>query len=221
MSSKLMLIGSRGHAHALLALLTRLGSYEPVGLIDSFRPAGSQAHGLPILGTEADVPNLCERHGIRNLLVAIGDNYKRQAMSERLHSHCPEIIFPHLVDPTAVVASDAQLAPGVVVMAQAHVGAGCVLGEGSLLNTRASLDHDSRMDAYASLAPGVVTGGRVLIGRGSAICLGALLSNNLQIGAGTVVGAGSLVLRDLPADVLAYGTPARVVRNRQPGESYL
>lgn len=217
----IMLIGSSGHAHALLALLARHGGYQVVGLIDSFRPAGGQAHGLPILGSEAEVPHLCERHGVRHLLVAIGDNHQRQAMTERLHKRCPEFLFPTLVDPSAVVALDAQLAQGVVVMAQAHVGAGCVLAEGTLLNTMASLDHDSRMDAFASLAPGVITGGHVVIGRGSAICLGAMLGNNLKIGACTVVGAGSLVLKDLPDAVVAYGTPARVMRNRQPDEPYL
>ena len=118
----LLLIGASGHAHALLALLSRHGAYEPVGLIDSFQPGGSQAHGLPILGSEADVARLCARHGVRHLLVAIGTNHQRQAMTERLRAQLPDAIFPTLVDPTAVVAADAQLGPGVVVMAQAHVG---------------------------------------------------------------------------------------------------
>jgi acetyltransferase-like isoleucine patch superfamily enzyme len=36
-----------------------------------------------------------------------------------------------------------------------------------------------------------------------------------------VVGAGSLVLKDLPAGVVGYGSPARVTRNRQTDEPYL
>lgn len=216
-----MVIGASGHAHALLALLKRHGGYEAVGWIDSFQPVGTSVHGLRILGGEADVPQLCARHGLRHLVVAIGHNALRQAMTQRLHQLLPDAVFPALVDPSAVVAADAQLAHGVVVMAQAHVGAGCELGEGVLVNTHASLDHDCHMDAFASLAPGVVTGGRVRIGARSFIGLGARLIQRVQIGCETVVGAGSLVLQDLPAGVLAYGAPARVVRSRQADEPYL
>ncbi|QPN64310.1 acetyltransferase [Synechococcus sp. CBW1004] len=221
MAAPLLIIGASGHAHALLALLQRHGGFQPVGLIDSFKAPGSQVHGLPILGGETDLPRLCGCHGVQHLLVAIGDNFQRQAISERIRRELPTAIFPTLVDPSAVVAPDAHLVAGVVVMAQAHVGAGCMLEEGALLNTRASLDHDSTMSPYASLAPGVVTGGRVRIGARSFVGLGAQLIQRIQIGQDTVVGAGALVLSDMPERVLTYGAPARVVRSRQPDEPYL
>jgi sugar O-acyltransferase (sialic acid O-acetyltransferase NeuD family) len=220
MGQPLLLIGASGHAHALLSMLQRHGSYTPVGWIDSSQTAGSEAHGLPILGTEADVPQLCQIHGVQHLLVGIGDNHQRQAITQRLQRQLPQAVFPSLVDPTAVVAADAQLGPGAVVMAQAHVGAGCVLETGALVNTQANLEHESRLAAFASLAPGAITGGCARIGDGSFIGLGACLIQGVEVGANTVVGAGSLVLADLPAGILAYGTPARVVRRRQAHEPY-
>lgn len=221
MAAPLLIIGASGHAHALLALLQRHGGFQPVGLIDSFQTPGSRLHGLAILGGEEDVSRLCRTHGVVHLLVAIGDNGQRQAMTERLRAQMPDAVFPSLVDPTAVVAADAQLAAGVVVMAQAHVGAGCVLETGSLLNTHASLDHDGGLNAYASLAPGVITGGRVHIGARSFIGLGSRVIQKVQIGRDTIVGAGALVLNDLPDHVLAFGSPARIVRGRLSDELYL
>ena len=123
--SPLLLIGASGHSRSLLALLKRHGRFQPVGLVDSFQRAGAEVDGLPILGGEADVPSLCRLYDVQHLLVAIGDNAQRQAMTERLQANIPDAAFPMLVDPTAVVAADAQLAPGVVVMPLAHVGAGC------------------------------------------------------------------------------------------------
>ena len=218
---RILVIGASGHAHSLLALLQRHGGYRPVGLIDSFQPAGTCLHGMQILGGEDDVPQLCDRHNVQHLVVAFGDNFQRQAMTERLQRRCPEALWPSLVDPTAVVAADARLGPGVVVMAQAHVGAGCLLDSGSLLNTKASLDHDGDLGAFASLAPGSITGGRVRTGDRSFIGLGARVIQGVQIGCDTVVGAGSLVLQDLPAGVLAYGAPARVMRSRPADQPYL
>jgi maltose O-acetyltransferase len=41
---------------------------------------------------------------------------------------------------------------------------------------------------------------------------GALVLPGVSIGEGSVIGAGSVVTRDVPAGVLAFGNPCRVVR---------
>lgn len=220
-SLPLLVVGAGGHARSLLALLRRHGGFTPVGLIDSFRPGGPSLDGVPVLGAEADAPDLCEQHEIRHLLVAIGDNARREAMTKRLAALVSNAVFPPLIDPTAVVDSGVRLGAGVVILAQAHVGPGSELADGVLLNTKASLDHDARLDPFASLAPGVICGGRVSIGARSFIGLGSQLIHGLRVGADTVVGAGSLLLDPLPAGVLAYGRPAQVIRSRRPDEPYL
>ena len=52
----------------------------------------------------------------------------------------------------------------------------------------------------------------VHIGRNCWIGAGALIMPGIRIGDNTVVGAGSVVTRDLPADVVAVGNPCRVLR---------
>jgi maltose O-acetyltransferase len=47
---------------------------------------------------------------------------------------------------------------------------------------------------------------------------GALILPGVRIGSRTVIGAGSVVTRDLPEGVLAAGNPCRVVRSLEPGE---
>ena len=42
------------------------------------------------------------------------------------------------------------------------------------------------------------------------------IGDDVQIGPNTVVGAGAVVVKDLPADVVAVGNPARVVRQLPP-----
>ena len=77
------------------------------------------------------------------------------------------------------------------------------------------------MGQFSSLAPRAVTGGGVKIGAFSAIAIGAVLSHSIAIGDHTVVGAGATALKDVPDRVVVYGTPARVIRRRNPGDSYL
>jgi acetyltransferase-like isoleucine patch superfamily enzyme len=104
---------------------------------------------------------------------------------------------------------------GAVINPNARVGAFCVV------NTNASLDHGSEMGDFSGLLPNAATGGNVSIGAFAAVCQGANIIHGVKIGDHTVVGAGATVLENVPPRVVAYGTPARVIRAREPGEPYL
>ena len=54
---------------------------------------------------------------------------------------------------------------------------------------------------------------RISIGADAWICAGAVVSKGSTVGAGTTVGANAFVRGDIPAGVLAAGTPAKVVRS--------
>ena len=87
--------------------------------------------------------------------------------------------------------------------------------EGSLINTGASLDHESVLEAFASLGPGAHTGGGVAIGQRSVIGLNAGILQGRNVGADSVIGAQSLVTSDIESGVVAVGSPARAIRTRQ------
>ena len=57
--------------------------------------------------------------------------------------------------------------------------------------------------------------GKVVIGRNARIGSHSLVMPGVTVGDGAVVGAFSFVNRDVPARAVAYGIPARVVKNRK------
>lgn len=215
-----LIIGSGGHARAVLDALHAEGRLRVAGLIDSFQQAGTRRLGYTILGGEKDIPDLMARHGA-SVLVAIGDNYQRAAMWSRVLQAAPQALLEGCIHPSAVVAPDVEVGPGSTILPGAVVVSGSRIGQGCLINTGASLDHDGEMADWSSLAPGAVTGGRVHIAARTSVGLGARIIQQVSVGADTVIGAGALVLRDLPDRVVAYGSPARVVRPRTPEERYL
>ncbi len=75
-----------------------------------------------------------------------------------------------------------------------------------LLTPTHPLDADQRRDKWEAAQP-ITIGDNVWLGGGAIVCPG------VSIGADTVVGAGSVVVDDLPSGVLAVGSPARVVRH--------
>ena len=76
------------------------------------------------------------------------------------------------------------------------------------------------MAEFSSLGPAATTGGGVHVGAYSTIGIGATVVQEITIGEHTVVGAGAVVLHSLPREIVAYGTPARLIRSRRMGERY-
>ncbi|MGE0873248.1 MAG: acetyltransferase [Burkholderiales bacterium] len=220
MATRVLVIGSSGHAGVAIDAIERCG-LEVAGLVDSFRQAGESAYGYQVIGPEDAIPAFLQKYEDCAVAIAIGDNFQRRRMRHRLRELAPQLGAVTVIHPHASVSARASIEDGAMVCAGAIVCAGARVGEGCLLNTGATLDHDCTMEAYSSLGPGAVVGGSVRIGECSAVGIGATLRHGVSIGAHTVIGAGAVVVGDIPARCVAYGVPARAVRERRADEPYL
>lgn len=45
---------------------------------------------------------------------------------------------------------------------------------------------------------------------------GATILDNIKVGAGSIIGAGSVVTKDIPENVIVHGVPAKIIRNIEP-----
>jgi len=218
---RIIVFGGSGQAHAAIDVLEEAGDCEIAGILDDRLETGSQVMGYPVLGRIDDLPRVMAEETVDGGHIAIGDNWTRGRIAAKVERAVPGFDFVNAIHPSAIVSRHARLGRGLLVMAGAIICSKCQVNDFCGVWTGASLDHDGTMDACSSLAPGVVTGGNVRVGAYSAVCLSAGIVHGVSIGTHTVVGAGSMVLDDLPDYVVAYGNPARVIRKRCEGDSYL
>jgi UDP-N-acetylbacillosamine N-acetyltransferase len=198
----ILIWGASGHARVIADLVKVSGELEIAGFI-------ADGGGDEVLGDREALPGLRAR-GIELLFVAVGDCGARH----RLAAHARELgfRFPALIHPSAVVARDAVIGAGSAICAGAVVGPGARIGEQVIMNTLASADHDCDLGDAVHISPGARLAGDVRVGTGAWIGIGASVIERRSIGEWAVVGAGSVVVRDIPARSVAYGVPARVRR---------
>ncbi len=116
--------------------------------------------------------------------------------------------FHTLVHPAAYVSPLAQLSEGVFVGARSVIGPGVRLAEHVFVNRGVTVGHDTRVGAYSRLQPGCNLGGLSTLGRGVTVAIGATLRERLLVGDNAVIGAGAVVIADVPENSTALGVPA-------------
>lgn len=206
----LIVLGGGGHGKVLIDALL-LQSAQVLGFVDPRPEHPEQILGVPWLGEPAVISAYAPAEVL--LVNAVGSagapTNRRQIFSEYKNKGYS---FAGVLHPSAVIGRDVHLGEGVQLLAGAIVGVGSSVGDNTIINTKASIDHDGKIGAHCHLAPGVTLSGGVQIGEQTHLGTGASVIQGITVGAGCVVGAGSLLIRDLGEGLLAYGVPAQVVR---------
>lgn len=214
---RVLIVGAGGHAQVVADILLRArdahGQAAPIGYLDDNPDLrGRTLLGLPVLGPIEAHASLAHD----GLIVAVGRNDLRRSLYELLRARGEPILSA--VHPSAIIAPDVTLGPGSMVCARVVVNPGAEIGENVILNTAATVDHHNRIGDHVHIGPGARLGGDVRIGEGCLVGIGATIMPQRSVGAWSVVGAGGLVHRDLPAGVTAVGVPARVISQQRDGE---
>jgi sugar O-acyltransferase (sialic acid O-acetyltransferase NeuD family) len=217
----IVLFGGGLQASYCIDIVKKENKYNIVGIIDSLREIGSELYGYPVIGRQEQIKELIKKYDIYGGLITIGDNWSRKIVYESITNQIHDFRFVNAIHPSTIIGMNVEFGVGVVTMAGCIINPNCKVGNFCFFATGAQLEHNCTIQDFASISAGSITGGKVTIGKYTAITLGVVIMDRLNIGENTVVGSGSLVTKDLPDNVLAYGNPARIIRQRKPGEKFL
>jgi len=207
---KVILIGAGGHARVILDTLLEEGLHEIIGLVDDNPELlGKEVFGVQIIDSTHHLDRWLDR--AKGVIVGIGDNHIRSLKFRDALNRGFEAV--RAVHPSAVIGRQASLGPGTAVFANAVLQNRVMLGA-NVINTAATVDHDCVIGDHVHLAPGVHLAGQVAVEEGALLGIGAVAIPGVRIGAWSIVGAGSVVVRDIPPRTVAFGAPARVQRYR-------
>lgn len=201
------IVGAGGHSRVIVDIFKRRNGQETFIQFSADPRKKGQ--------TEVVLPDTIERllsfqTSVNNWHIAIGDPFTRKQKQELLLAHHFDLITAMHDQSTCAEQSD--IGVGSSIMAGAVVNPYAVIGRGCIINTLASVDHDCVIEDYVNLGPGCRLAGGVKIGELSDLGMGALVIPNKTIGRGCVIGAGSVVISDIPDYSVAVGVPARIIK---------
>ncbi len=212
---KVIIIGSSGHAKVIIDAINKGGHYEIIGLLDDFRNEGEETLGIPVVGKVHDAAHYKDF----GFIIAIGDNKGRHKVYSKLMEL--RLNYINVIHPSAIIGKEVVLGVGNFIAAGAIINSGSIIDNHCIINTGSQIDHDCILENFVNIAPKVALAGNVTVQRGSIIGIGANVLEKIIIGRQTIIGAGSLVNRDIPRFKVAYGVPCMEQRNREMRETFL
>jgi sugar O-acyltransferase (sialic acid O-acetyltransferase NeuD family) len=147
-------------------------------------------------------------------VIGIGNPYLRKKISEKL-TNMGGILTSIIAKSANVGHYEVQLAKGLNIMHNVMISNCVTIGEGSLINSYSSIHHDVKVGKYSEISPCSVLLGGCCIGDFCFIGSHSTILPDVRLGNNVTVGAGAVVIKDVPDNSVAVGVPAKVIKLKE------
>lgn len=177
--------------------------YRIKGFIDDNIHSLDGFDGFPeVLGT-IDQYRICKNDVF---VTSIGNVKSKKLCIERILDKGGSFIS--LIHPSARIAIDATLGIGVIIMRRVDIGSYTKIGDYSFIQADAIIGHDALIGNFCRIDCKVVCVGGVKVLEAATIHTLAIISHGVTVGKRAIVGALSLVIRNVKEDTTVVGNPA-------------
>lgn len=217
--TKIVIAGAGGLGREVLATIRACNGvrkeWNVLGFLDSDkRLAGAKVGGVAVLG--GDEWCRSNNHDSVRFICAIGNTKARFHAVEKLSSmNCQ---FTSVVHPDVRIPESVHVGVGTVIMAGTQFTSDASIGSHVVIYLNCSITHDVSVDDFCLIPSGCNLSGASVLETGVQLGTGVSVLPRRRIGAWAIIGAGSVVTSDIPANSTAVGIPCRVLRGHDQGK---
>lgn len=209
----LIIFGASGFGREVLWLVERINAKQPswniLGFMDDNETINnSEINGYKVLGKTADIINYENAY----FVCAVGASKVREKIIENLKRINPKVKFATLIDPSVEISNFVTIGDGTIICAHTIVTVNITIGSHVIINLDCTIGHDAILQDFVTLYPSVNISGITNIGRCSELGTGMQIIQGKKIGEYSIVGAGSVVVKDIPDNCTAVGSPAKPIK---------
>lgn len=209
----LIIIGASGFGREVAWLVERINKTEAVwnlcGFLDDNETLqGTCVNGYPVLGTTEDAGKFPEAF----FVCAVGASRTRENIVSRVKQSNPAIRFATLIDPSVEKSDLVQIGEGTIICAHTIITVNISIGSHVIINLDCTIGHDAVLRDFVTLYPSVNVSGMTSIGRCAELGTGMQIIQGKAVGEYAIVGAGAIVVKDIPPKCTAVGSPAKPIK---------
>jgi sugar O-acyltransferase (sialic acid O-acetyltransferase NeuD family) len=210
----IVIVGAGGMGREVFGIIAAIEEEFPdtwdfLGFVaDDIPPNDLMARlGAKYLGGIEEFVNSVEKVAELSFIVAIGDGKTRKLIEPRLIQ--AGLRHVSLIHPSVILGIDVTVGSGAIICANSVLTTNIRLGNSVLINIASIICHDVSIGNHVTLSPGVNLNGSVKIADEVNVFSSSIVLPGVLIGARSIIGAGSVVTKDVPSDTTVIGIPAK------------
>ena len=208
---KSIIIGAGTYGEVYLAYLQEAG-VDIVGFLDDNKDLhGSLVKGVRVLGGTDLLPSLRDTYQVEAVYCPIGNNKLRV----RFLSLANQLGYqtPNYIHPSAIISSSVVIGKGVYVLLNTSIMPYVTIQDYVMISMNANIAHHSVLEEGTFISTGVNFGASIVAHKYSYVGISATIMTGIKnLGEDCLVGAGAVVIKDVPDKAVVAGVPAKVLR---------
>lgn len=206
----IVIIGAGGFGREVAWLIEDINKekteWNILGFVDDDESIqGSKINGYTVIGNI----NWLKKQQV-NVVNAIGDPIIKKKVMDKLQGS--KNIYPVLIHPSVVYSDRVNFGQGSIICAGNIITVDVKIGNHVIINLDCTVGHDANIGDFTTILPSVNISGYVTTEECVSVGTGSAIIQGVKIGEDTVVGAGSIVIKDLPTNCTAVGAPAKPIK---------
>jgi len=212
---KAVIIGAGTQGQVYFSYLKEAG-VNIIGFMDDNPDLeGEEVLGVPVLGKYKDLFLEEFKKKIDDVYCPIGNNAIRQEYLSTLKKEGYGI--PGFLHHTVSIAPDVTIGEAVYMLAGNIVMPHTTIGNYIMINMDSTIAHHVTLDDGVFMSSGVNIGALMHVKENAYIGMGVTAMTGVkEIGKDTLIGAGTVIIRDVPDYTTVVGNPGRIIKTKQP-----
>ncbi|MCQ2084231.1 MAG: acetyltransferase [Bacteroidaceae bacterium] len=188
----LILVGGGGHCKSVIDVAESAG-YVIMGILDKPEEVGKQVLAYKVIGTDDDIPMYVDKAEFVITVGQIKSTAIRHRIAEKIEKAGGKLAT--VIASDATVSKYATIGEGSVILHKCVVNADARIGRNCIINTMANVEHEVEIGDFCHISTGVMVNGMTKIGNETFIGSGSVLYNCIEVPAGSIIPAGTIVRR--------------------------